>query len=87
MGMATPTGFEPAISTVTGWHVSPLHHGANTAQKEQMDFYYSAGPEVVASRIDSTPSPCLESGAFKAGPHARVPEVASNPLGMVQVIF
>ena len=21
-------GFEPTISTVTGWHVSPLHHGA-----------------------------------------------------------
>jgi hypothetical protein len=27
--MATPTGFEPAISTVTGWHVKPLHHGAD----------------------------------------------------------
>ena len=26
--MATPMGFEPTISTVTGWHVSPLHHGA-----------------------------------------------------------
>ena len=26
--MATPGGFEPPISTVTGWHVSPLHHGA-----------------------------------------------------------
>ena len=26
--MATPAGFEPAISTVTGWHVRPLHHGA-----------------------------------------------------------
>jgi hypothetical protein len=25
---ATPGGFEPPISTVTGWHVSPLHHGA-----------------------------------------------------------
>ena len=21
-------GFEPTISTVTGWHVKPLHHGA-----------------------------------------------------------
>ena len=27
-GMATPRGFEPPISTVTGWHVRPLHHGA-----------------------------------------------------------
>ncbi len=26
--MATPKGFEPSISTVTGWHVRPLHHGA-----------------------------------------------------------
>jgi hypothetical protein len=26
--MATPRGFEPLISTVTGWHVNPLHHGA-----------------------------------------------------------
>jgi hypothetical protein len=26
--MATPRGFEPPISTVTGWHVGPLHHGA-----------------------------------------------------------
>src|SRR5579883_1350410 len=25
---ATPMGFEPTISTVTGWHVRPLHHGA-----------------------------------------------------------
>ena len=26
--LATPIGFEPTISTVTGWHVRPLHHGA-----------------------------------------------------------
>ena len=26
-GLAGPTGFEPAISSVTGWHVWPLHHG------------------------------------------------------------
>src|SRR3546814_2743438 len=26
--MATPIGFEPTISTVTGWRVRPLHHGA-----------------------------------------------------------
>ena len=25
--VAGPTGFEPAISSVTGWHVGPLHHG------------------------------------------------------------
>jgi hypothetical protein len=27
--LATPRGFEPLISTVTGWHVRPLHHGAD----------------------------------------------------------
>jgi threonine aldolase len=26
--LADPTGFEPAISSVTGWHVWPLHHGS-----------------------------------------------------------
>src|SRR5687767_8107629 len=29
--MADPTGFEPAISSVTGWHVGPLHHGSVAA--------------------------------------------------------
>jgi hypothetical protein len=29
--MAGPTGFEPAISSVTGWHVGPLHHGPAAA--------------------------------------------------------
>ena len=28
VGLADPTGFEPAISSVTGWHVGPLHHGS-----------------------------------------------------------
>lgn len=27
--LATPSGFEPPISTLTGWHVRPLHHGAS----------------------------------------------------------
>ena len=26
--LATPTGFEPAISGLTGQYVKPLHHGA-----------------------------------------------------------
>ena len=26
--VATPIGFEPTVSTVTGWRVRPLHHGA-----------------------------------------------------------
>src|SRR3954467_12322657 len=32
--MADPTGFEPAISSVTGWHVGPLHHGSVAASAE-----------------------------------------------------
>ena len=28
--MATPSGFEPPISTLTGWRVRPLHHGAGS---------------------------------------------------------
>ena len=30
--MADPTGFEPAISSVTGWHVGPLHHGSRCGE-------------------------------------------------------
>ena len=30
--LATPSGFEPPISTLTGWHVRPLHHGASPTQ-------------------------------------------------------
>src|SRR5207253_136464 len=30
--MATPSGFEPPISSVTGRHVGPLHHGAAESQ-------------------------------------------------------
>jgi hypothetical protein len=32
--MADPTGFEPAISSVTGWHVWPLHHGSRVEPAE-----------------------------------------------------
>ena len=28
--LTDPTGFEPAISALTGPHVRPLHHGSNT---------------------------------------------------------
>ena len=31
-GLTTPSGFEPPISSVTGRHVGPLHHGAAEAQ-------------------------------------------------------
>ncbi len=38
LGVATPGGFEPPISTVTGWHVRPLHHGASKEQVYQVAF-------------------------------------------------
>jgi hypothetical protein len=31
-----PTGFEPAISALTGPHVRPLHHGSNTNAREMI---------------------------------------------------
>ena len=42
--MADPTGFEPAISSVTGWHVGPLHHGSVAATGR-----IAPEPRVVAS--------------------------------------
>ncbi len=41
--MATRRGFEPPISTVTGWHVRPLHHRAVCVQ---IRFYESRAPGV-----------------------------------------
>jgi hypothetical protein len=36
--LATPGGFEPPISTVTGWHVRPLHHGATLAMAKALHY-------------------------------------------------
>lgn len=48
--MATPTGFEPVISAVTGRRVRPLHHGAD----EPLGMRTPAGnPE--AHQLDSKP--------------------------------
>ena len=35
--LADPTGFEPAISSVTGWHVWPLHHGSAQVAEHSSD--------------------------------------------------
>ncbi len=45
---AVPTGFEPAISSLTGTHVRPLHHGTN------------AGPRIVHGAPLNSP---LQSGS------------------------
>ena len=35
MSAADPTGFEPAISALTGPHVRPLHHGSNNSRERE----------------------------------------------------
>ncbi len=56
--MATPGGFEPPISTVTGWHVRPLHHGALLGKISDAYKVYQ-GCIIVSNRgqVDS----CLEN--------------------------
>ena len=49
--VAGPTGFEPAISSVTGWHVGPLHHGPAGATVAE----YSRG--AFRPQIGSLPAP------------------------------
>ena len=56
--MADPTGFEPAISSVTGWHVGPLHHGS----VRRMGTIAGAGRVVVR--------PCSSTQARPRSPHA-----------------
>ena len=34
IGVADPTGFEPAISALTGPRVGPLHYGSNSITKD-----------------------------------------------------
>jgi hypothetical protein len=47
---ATPVGFEPTISTVTGWHVRPLHHGAIVLLSVEV-IYVIAHLESIRGRI------------------------------------
>ena len=39
--VATPTGFEPAISALTGQYVKPLHHGAASGSLSNLYIEYS----------------------------------------------
>src|ERR1035437_5192576 len=50
--MADPTGFEPASSSVTGWHVGPLHHGSATSRKDSTS---SIAPSEATTRVDAQP--------------------------------
>ena len=54
--LAVPTGFEPAISALTGPHVRPLHHGTNFLPNKRAvvyhaDNYVSICPVVIKRRI------------------------------------
>ena|SRR5688500_3212987 len=48
--MATPSGFEPPISTVTGWRARPLHHGAAGHQSWQQALRGSTRAGLLAFR-------------------------------------
>ena len=85
--MADPTGFEPAISSVTGWHVGPLHHGSVAAQAE--DSRWRSGcptsgwpdpggppatytpPRCTGSTSAPTPSPCRPTRCAGRWPRPR----------------
>src|SRR6185369_15154960 len=54
--MADPTGFEPAISSVTGWHVGPLHHGSERRTRRIPD------TSALSSRADAHHRPALRHG-------------------------
>jgi threonine aldolase len=63
--MADPTGFEPAISSVTGWHVGPLHHGSarpgeSTPTGPLSRYARSPMPNTVDLRSDTVTHPTPE---------------------------
>src|SRR5690606_29200508 len=69
--VADPTGFEPAISSVTGWHVGPLHHGAVAAKAESSrnsGYPPRAMPDLIDLRSDTvtTPSPAMRRAMASA---------------------
>ncbi len=65
--LATPIGFEPTISTLTGWRVRPLHHGA-------------AARMIVAARHGpAKPGPPAPLKSY----HARVPRHSRDLAGNV----
>src|ERR1035437_10113302 len=47
--MAGSTGFEPAISSVTGWHVRPLHHEPTPRAKDSRGRGWGPGSSLVSA--------------------------------------
>ena len=60
--LATPTGFEPAISALTGQCVKPLHHGAASHLSVIPDWNSNLWCMVGQERIDRA-TPSLPSSA------------------------
>ncbi len=61
--LADPTGFEPAISSVTGWHVGPLHHGSAAAKAEcirKSRYPPLPMPDLIDLRSDTVTQPTRE---------------------------
>ena len=61
--LADPTGFEPAISSVTGWHVGPLHHGSAAANAEcirKSRYPPMPMPDLIDLRSDTVTHPTPE---------------------------
>src|SRR4051812_18598041 len=60
--VADPTGFEPAISSVTGWHVGPLHHGSERRRRRIADLprYPRASMAHIDLRSDTVTKPSPE---------------------------
>src|SRR3954466_8421674 len=58
--MADPTGFEPAISSVTGWHVGPLHHGSSARRKDTSKLGRPMSDHLIDLRSDTVTKPSPE---------------------------
>jgi hypothetical protein len=75
--MADPTGFEPAISSVTGWHVGPLHHGSKP--REDSTPRHRLSPEAQVWRLPGRRAGAVEIGGWLAAGSAASP--AAGPPG------
>ena len=62
--MAEPTGFEPAISCVTGRHVRPLHHGSALSRGKSWWRLRGSNPRPSACKADALPAELSLHGKF-----------------------
>src|SRR4029078_9183114 len=78
--MAAPTGFEPAISSVTGWHVGPLHHGSVRRRwrsiAEASPIVRREGGPRTPARPHSAPARGRRTAARLSAPPRRAPPIS-----------